>query len=251
MFSWICPKCGRDVPPSYTDCPNCAANQSAAAAAPAAGPAPPQGYPPPSQAPAYAPQAAAPAPPPPYAPAQGGYAQAPPQGYPPPPHGYPRRHIPEWAVVLGTVVVIGLLAAGAYFFLLPSRQTASAKNGKASTEAVAAPEGPVSTVVSKHPYARHLDIAGIRLIEEKGLKAKFVIVNHSSADMSSIPVVIRLSRVGSKPDEEPLTTAAMELPSLGPYESKEITVPVKAKLRAYEMPDWQFIRGEVEIKAEP
>ncbi|MDX2151863.1 MAG: hypothetical protein SFV54_14080 [Bryobacteraceae bacterium] len=152
-------------------------------------------------------------------------------------------------MIAATVVVFGILATLAYFFLLPSRQAASAKNGKA-TAAVEAPEGPVTTVTSKHPYARHLDIAGIRLLEDRGLKAKFVIVNHSSADLSSVPVVITLKRVGGKPDEEPLTTASMDLPSLGPYESKEITVPVKAKFRAYEMPDWQFIRGEVEIKAE-
>jgi len=23
MFTWICPKCGREVPPAYSDCPNC------------------------------------------------------------------------------------------------------------------------------------------------------------------------------------------------------------------------------------
>src|SRR4051794_33997285 len=24
MFTWICPKCGREVPPAYNDCPDCA-----------------------------------------------------------------------------------------------------------------------------------------------------------------------------------------------------------------------------------
>src|ERR1700690_3678472 len=25
MFTWICPKCGKEVPPAYSECPNCAA----------------------------------------------------------------------------------------------------------------------------------------------------------------------------------------------------------------------------------
>ena len=36
MFSWICPQCGRDVPPSKTDCPFCAERAKEAAPAQAA-----------------------------------------------------------------------------------------------------------------------------------------------------------------------------------------------------------------------
>ncbi len=39
MFTWICPQCGREVPPSEADCPFCAQGGQAPAAAPA-GPAP-------------------------------------------------------------------------------------------------------------------------------------------------------------------------------------------------------------------
>ncbi|MGO9897946.1 MAG: hypothetical protein ACLPX8_27480 [Bryobacteraceae bacterium] len=79
MFTWICPQCGREVPPAYNDCPHCAelAKQSQQPAAPA----PPQALPPPVAPPpqAYAPPVQAyPAP----------QAYPPPQGYPTPP-GYP------------------------------------------------------------------------------------------------------------------------------------------------------------------
>src|SRR5260370_8122948 len=50
MFTWICPTCGREVPPSYDKCPDCAAKgitgeQAAEAAAqpPAAAPVSPVG----------------------------------------------------------------------------------------------------------------------------------------------------------------------------------------------------------------
>lgn len=28
MFTWICPKCGKEVPPSYLECPNCQAQDT-------------------------------------------------------------------------------------------------------------------------------------------------------------------------------------------------------------------------------
>src|SRR5205085_12555142 len=41
MFTWICPQCGREVPPAYNDCPDCAAKAKAAS-----GPAEPPVEPP-------------------------------------------------------------------------------------------------------------------------------------------------------------------------------------------------------------
>jgi hypothetical protein len=43
MFTWICPRCGREVPPSYTECPDCGKAEQASAAG-TAGPAPPTTY---------------------------------------------------------------------------------------------------------------------------------------------------------------------------------------------------------------
>src|ERR1035437_4689408 len=76
MFTWICPQCGREVPPAYNDCPDCA-KTAAGGGAPAAAAAanlpvqqPPAFAPPPPQQPYYQ------QPPPPH--------QAPPPGYYPP-----------------------------------------------------------------------------------------------------------------------------------------------------------------------
>src|ERR1035441_5094568 len=35
MFTWICPQCGREVPPAYNECPDCSAKAAAGAPPPA------------------------------------------------------------------------------------------------------------------------------------------------------------------------------------------------------------------------
>ena len=97
MFTWICPQCGREVPPAYDECPDCkerAAQEAGASQPPQAAPPPesqqpppypPQGYQQPQYA--YPPQY-----PPQYQQPPQGY---PPQGYPPyPPQGYPPQGYP-------------------------------------------------------------------------------------------------------------------------------------------------------------
>jgi hypothetical protein len=110
MFTWICPQCGKEVPPAYNDCPDCSKRAApggadAAAAPPSQQPysqqppqvqqAPPQGYyPPQPQAPPpqqtyYQPppqQAQPPAPPP-----QQPYYQQPPQAQAQPPAPPPQQ----------------------------------------------------------------------------------------------------------------------------------------------------------------
>ncbi len=92
MFTWICPQCGREVPPSYTECPDCAAKAAGASGSPgdqppASPPPPPPAYPapppgPPAASPQYYPYPQQYPYPPPY----------PPPGYPPP--GAPSQQYP-------------------------------------------------------------------------------------------------------------------------------------------------------------
>src|SRR6185503_7701007 len=85
MFTWICPKCKREVPPSYTECPDCARQ---AAGAPADAPAD------------DAPVAPAPAAPPP----QVRYAPPVPQG-----------GLPTWLMAILFAGAFGAVGAGIYW----------------------------------------------------------------------------------------------------------------------------------------
>jgi hypothetical protein len=76
MFTWICPQCGREVSPSYDECPDCKARLAAAGTVPPQPPGTSQA--PPSQQPPY--------PPPGYQPVPGSEyvaPQPPPQPQPP------------------------------------------------------------------------------------------------------------------------------------------------------------------------
>src|SRR5271165_5790549 len=121
MFNWICPECGRDVPPSATECRFCAERKKAAETAsggvavappPAVDPAPAYSVPPPAQPipqpppqtqqPQYTQQYAPPQPQ--YAPPQQPYYPPAPQPpyYQPQQPGYPpaKAALPTWAMAI-------------------------------------------------------------------------------------------------------------------------------------------------------
>src|SRR5438270_6737302 len=105
MFTWICPQCGREVPPSYTECPDCVAK--GVQAPPAAAVPPPVA---PVQPPA--PQAQTPAPP---LPPQPVIPQpAPPQYAPRPVMRAASSGLPTWVLTLLFALVFVGLGAGIY-----------------------------------------------------------------------------------------------------------------------------------------
>ena len=258
MFTWICPKCGREVLPSQSECPAC--EERAQAAALPVAPAPPvavpvvpapaaprqQNVPPslPTQQPQYAPQ-----PQQQYAPPQQPqYGFSPPQ-YAPPPIQYgppPSKGLPSWAVML--LVAGGLLGAGAlaYRFLPSSKSTSSETESEAPAKA--APATSAKGASGKvHPYMKHLEVAGIRLSEDarQRLQIKLTVINHSAADMAGLKLLVTLTTKGK--GGRTLSEVPVSVASLGPLESKDITATIPTKLRAYELPDWQFLEASFQI----
>ena len=112
------------------------------------------------------------------------------------------------------------------------------------------PEPPGAAVpTNKHPLTKYLELVGFRMSEAGvgKLKIKFSAINHSNADLGDIEVKVKLTTTAAKPGDEPVATFDAKIPSLGPEETKDVTVTVPTKLRIYELPDWQFLRGEFEI----
>lgn len=252
MFTWICPQCGREVPPSYTDCPDCAKKAAEPQPAqPNATPPPPppptQQWAPPPQQPQYsAAQPSQYAPPaPPYAPAsppqyqQPQYQQpqyAPPPAYQPPPA---RGGIPTWAMaILFSFAIFGVVA-GIYWLV----------GSKSSAGPAPVVESPAAKAGGKtNPYQKYIEIAGVRFMEDakKKMQVRFVITNHSNADIPALAGNVTAWGRTRTSEEDAAGTFTFTTDLKG-YESKEVTVPFTTKHKIYELPDWQNVSIDLQI----
>jgi len=157
-----------------------------------------------------------------------------------------RGGAPGWLV--SALVMIVLLSAGlavVYFLLLP-RTVADAK--PSPTPAVAA-STPAPTGGSS-PLAKFVEVTGFRIITSSGdankkSEVQYLVVNHSDADISDANVFITLR--SAKPEQAPLCRFSFKIPSLGPFESKEMSSPIEKSPRAITLPDWQDLRADVQI----
>jgi len=223
MFTWICPTCGREVPPSYSECPDCAAKASAAAP-----PAPDAAQAPPPAGPvAPAPPAAPPAPVAPVAPA------AP----------MPRPGMPTWLLaIVFTFAFVGLVG-GIYWMV------AHFSGGSQTAANVPAAPPPTPATAKQDELQKYIEVSGIRFMEtpKHETEARFVVTNHSGADISGLTGSVNIWGRTDRSEEEAAGSFSFKLDSLGAYASKEATAPVKTKLKVYELPDWQNVSAEVQV----
>jgi|SRR5450759_3126299 hypothetical protein len=106
-----------------------------------------------------------------------------------------------------------------------------------------------SSPASKNPAAKYIELAGFR-VKEKGpgnLDVSFGVVNHSEADLGDLTLEVNLRTTAAKPDDPPLCSFQVKVPSLGPEEMKPVSAVVPTKLRVYELPDWQYLKADFAI----
>jgi hypothetical protein len=153
------------------------------------------------------------------------------------------RRVPAWLVSL--IFAALLVGGGAAFLHFRSASDASSTQSSPSTSlenpSAQAPATPPSGLVVKN-----LELVGLRLTEDASQKPflQIVVVNHSGADLGEVHAQLNLKAVTNGKDLAPVGSCVIKT-ALGPYESKELKVPVQTKLRAYEFPDWQFLRAEI------
>ena len=139
-----------------------------------------------------------------------------------------------------TVLLLLLSLAGC------SSPAPGTKQSKSSGPAL--PAG-AAVPTNNHPLAKYVELDGFRLSEGGSgkLKIKFSVINHSDADIGDLGLKITLTTTADKPGDPPVAVFDAMVPSLGPQETKDVTVTVPTKLRIYELPDWQFLRASFEI----
>ncbi len=246
MFTWICPQCGREVPPAYTDCPDCsnkAAQPAEAVAAGAVAPPQPQSQPQPEYAPPqqqYAPPPQQYAPPPPqqYAPPPAPVHVA---AYQPPPAPARRGGLPTWLLtVVFAFAFVGLV--GGIYWLVGAARSAPTKPSANVESPAAKPGAPVNTL------QKYIEITGVRFIEnaKKKTEVKFLVVNHSQAEINGLAGNVTVWGRTRTSEEDAAGTFTFST-NLAPWESKELSVPLNSKLKIYELPDWQNVSTDVQI----
>lgn len=232
MFTWICPQCGREVPPSYDECPDCKERAAAAQQAAPLAAAPVPDAPPPASMPAQAP--------PPYQPAPAVTVRP----YAPPPPSA-SSGLPVWLLtvvfalaILG--VVAGVVWTVGYFH---GRET----KPSATVESPAAKPG-----TATNPLQRFIEISGVRFAADPKHKGKtdvrFVLTNHSDAEIQGAAGNVTVWANTRKSDEEAVGTFTFQ-GDLKPMESREISAPLNTKMKIYELPDWQNVTTDIQITA--
>jgi hypothetical protein len=277
MFTWICPQCGREVPPAYNECPDCKAKAAEGGPpTPPYQPAPGQEYLPPQappqqqqpyyQQPPYAPQPGQPyyqpqqappprpqyyAPPPPQQPQPPPYypppqqQQGPPQYYPQQPPRSGIQNLPPWLLAIVFAVGIGGGVFGIYSLLRTGTTSGTGPTPAAVVESPAAKPG-----AKTNPLQKYIEISGVRFSQDARKKTlvTFVIVNHSESDMSGLAGNVTIWGRTQKSEEDAQGTFSFST-SLAPFESKTVTAPLDTKKKIYELPDWQNISTDIQITA--
>ena len=102
---------------------------------------------------------------------------------------------------------------------------------------------------ANNSLAKYIELVGFRITEKTPgkLVVQFGVVNHSEADVGDVKLKIDLTTTAAKPGDAPLISFPAQVSGLGPSEMKNVTVDVPGKLRAYELPDWQFLIANFQI----
>jgi hypothetical protein len=124
------------------------------------------------------------------------------------------------------------------------------KNRPATAPATLAFENPPAAGESAKPNTlqRFIQVTGVRLTQnaKKATEARFLVVNHSPADVADLSGTVTLRARGADAGSSAGTFSFKSI-ALGPYEAKEVIAPVDTKLRVYELPDWQNLAAELSI----
>ena len=100
-----------------------------------------------------------------------------------------------------------------------------------------------------NPTQKYIEVVGIRIIADKGGQAvKFLVISHSGVEMTDLAANVTLWASTQRSEEDAVGTFSFSIPSLGPDDSKELTVPLKTDKQPSDMPeDWRNITADVQV----
>jgi hypothetical protein len=154
--------------------------------------------------------------------------------------------LPQWLMSIVFALAIFGVVAGIYWLVGALKN--SGGTGGSPAKQLAAVESPAAKPGAKvNPFQKYIEISGIRFLEEKKKPVvRFVVINHSGADIQGLQGNVTVWARTQKSEEEAAGTFQFTT-NLGPYETKDLTVPLSTKLEMIELPDWQNTTTDVQI----
>lgn len=158
-----------------------------------------------------------------------------------------RSGFPAWIVsfLVATVLLLGSVRLVPY---LTTNRDANTDGSSPRPTAETAPSA-TAAVLEEHPFARFVEVAGVRVTSGAShkLQLEYIVVNHSSHELTALGIRLALRSGDNASNAAPLFTVFSKLPSLGPYQSREIRTEIDPPERAASLTDWQSIRTETLI----
>ncbi len=151
--------------------------------------------------------------------------------------------MPTWALsILFALAFIGVGAAIFFGYQYFGRGPRAERAG--ITEPAAAARAKPSSSLQKY-----IEVVGIRLVQDARRHpiAKFVVVNHSNAELNDLTANVTIWASTSRSEEDSVGTFSFKLDSIGAFDAKEMSAPFSTKLKIYELPDWQNATAEVQL----
>jgi hypothetical protein len=141
-------------------------------------------------------------------------------------------------------VAFGLAFAGIFaaIYLYLNHQSSP------STASAAPKAETTATPAAVNPLQKYIEVTGIRIVtENKQTVARFVVVNHSGAEMAGVTGKVTLLAGQSRADASPVGSFAFNARALPANGSADLSAPFETKMKAYELPDWQTAFAQVEV----
>jgi hypothetical protein len=161
--------------------------------------------------------------------------------------------VPGWAVSFLVMLALLVIGVGVVFYFLPvahsnAESPAPDVEGHGTASQPASPPL-VASQPAAYPLAQFVEVTGFRIVVDFNKKSEihYLVVNHSGSDLSDVTVYVTLRTASAKPGQPPLCRFSFRAPSLGPFESKEMTSSIEKLSRSITLPDWQDLRPEVQI----
>jgi hypothetical protein len=157
-------------------------------------------------------------------------------------------------VLVAAVPLAGLLGVALYNAPRTAAEPKPAPTSEATFPNDAKPELKSAPVPSVSPAASYslnkaIEVTGFRFVSDKKPEVRYLVVNHSAAELGAVTVYVTLRNSAAKQGQPPLYRFSFRAPALGPFESKEMSAAVDKQTDKppHSAGDWQSLHADIEL----